>query len=240
VTTFALEGLFDEIRRLTYTDWLGAFTGVLSTAARDALPKVAGMRVVVLTDGNLDTCWQLGTDLVTWAPVKFPVTVVWGRLEPQKATNVGTHGRIVLVPNAADGSVGAFEDAEQPGRYPRPLFSQPRKFQWFVYGRDETRISSARANDHIVESLMHELARNVYLACHHYGDDQVTSPVELGEPKVLKPSQQLPNGVEYQIPATVQSAIVDQFDDLAEFVQVHPTARVTVNDTNPFTVEADT
>lgn len=240
MTTFALEGLFDELRRLTYKDHFGPFTGVASIAERDALTKVANMIVIVLTDDNSDTAWQLGSDLVTWTPLKFAVTCVWGRLEPQKGNNVGTHGRIVLVPNAADGSLGAIEDPEQPGRNPRPLYSQSRKFQLFIYGRDETKIASQRANDHIVESLLHNAARNVYLACHHYGEDQVTSPVVLGEPKVLKPAQQLPNGVEYHVPGTVQSAIVDQFDDEPQYVEVHPAARITVNNTNPFTVEPDT
>lgn len=240
MTTFALEGLFDEVRRLLYLRYMNAVV-VASIAERDAIViRTDGMRVVVVTDNGLDEAYQLGSDLTTWVKLKIPVTVLWGRLEPPKNTNVGTHGRIVFVPNAADGSLGALEAPEQPGRFPRPLFSQPRKFQIFVYGRNELRIDSQRSNDHIVELLLHDVATAVYRASHHWGDNQVTSPVDLGEPQVLKPTQQLPNGVEYRIPATVQSAIVDQFDDAAEFVLIDPmSAEVTVNHQNPFVVEPE-
>ena len=158
------------------------------------------------------------------------VPVVWGRLEPQQQLNRGTVGRVVLVPNAPDGSIGPIEDPEQPGRDPKPLYSHVRKFHFLIWGQNPTFTGGtqdkSRADDHVVELLLHEVCRAVYLATHLWGADafteQKTSPVVLGEPVVLKPEQQHPFGVEYRLPGTVQSAIVDQYDDVIDWTNAAP------------------
>jgi hypothetical protein len=155
-------------------------------------------------------------------PVQNVVPVVWGRNEPPKQTNIGTRGRICFVPNAPDGSIGAVDAPEQPGRDPKPLYSQERKFTIYIFGRDPAQPNVPRAQDHTVELIFHEVCRAIYLSTHLWGEQQVTSPVVLAEPAVLRPEAQHPFGVEYRFPGTVQSAIVDQYDDFSEWVDATP------------------
>lgn len=224
MTTFALESLFDAVKRRTYVDHLGEFTTVSTVTERNALdPKTNNMLVLVADATNeVDAFWRYASATQTWTAVRIPVTCLWGRREPQHQVNLGVLGRIVLVPNAPDGSLGALEAPEQPGREPRPLYSQERKFHFLVFGHDITKPTSQRAQDHVVEKLLHNLARNVYLVSHFWGEAQLTSPVVLGEPVIVRPDQQIPFGVEYRVPGTVQSAVVDQFDDFSQYVDASP------------------
>jgi hypothetical protein len=152
------------------------------------------------------------------------VTVVWGRKQRQAQDNIGTIGRIILVPGAENGGLGQFAPPKQPGRDPRPLWTWMYPFHFLIFARvsntKQSREELDRANYRIIQKITKQLLVVLNAITHHPGNP-ITSPVTLGAPVKLDDHQMAVLGEEYLIPAVIESPILDVWDQL-DYVDVAP------------------
>lgn len=149
------------------------------------------------------------------APVKR-VLCDWGQTRPQVALNRGQIGRVVFVPGGPDGDVGELGGAKQWPQPANPLLNLNQIFCVYVAGHDPTVNAQGSGNDrkhdHVAFSVLHETIRQLWNVS-HMPTAEVTSPVRIGKPRLLKPRAQNSLGREYLLLCEIEQPILDMFDD---------------------------
>lgn len=150
------------------------------------------------------------------------VKVDWGQRAPARNDNVGTVGRICIVPGDDGGALG---DLGQPQQWDHQdaeaLYQQDELFQIYVFGHDVQRGNEDDfAQDRAVKVVWHELVRAVYIATHQFPPK--TSPIKWGKPKQIKPKAQHSCGKEYVCVCTIAQPILDIFDGHSIYTDVAP------------------
>jgi hypothetical protein len=167
----------------------------------------------------------------TWMQgVTKRVIVDWGQTRPSCELNYGTVGRVVFVPGADDGALGAFTGAKQQLQPARALDNLALKFRVYCYGHNPAaQNSDDRSHDHVAMLVFHEVVRQIELASEYWAENYSTGwdrnmpgPVTIGEPRILKPQAQHLLGREILLPCMLQQPFLDMFDGSMLFTNVAP------------------
>lgn len=144
----------------------------------------------------------------------------WGKTRPPVQINAGSVGRVVFVPGNVDGSMGSLNGAKQWAQPAKPLYCMQMPFCVYVWGRGTTNKQDDPTHDHAAFRVLHEVIRQIRRVS--WDISLETSPVTIGEPKILKPRAQHGLGVEYLLPCSIEQPILDMLDDTAGWLDVAP------------------
>jgi hypothetical protein len=157
------------------------------------------------------------------------VIVEWGQTRPPMQVTAGTVGRVVIVPGSVDGDMGTITGAKQWPQPAKALYCLNEPFQVYCWGHNPAVVRSADlSHDHVAFQVLHEVLRQLFLVSHHWGP--VTSPVVIGQPKMLRPLGSCTAGREYLVPCVIEQPILDLFDDDLMYSNVAP-GRAAITDT---------
>ena len=152
------------------------------------------------------------------------VVVEWGQKAVALQTNVGTVGRIVIVPGDERGDFGEFTGAEQWEQPAKALDTLQLPFRVYVYGYDRTKPEHDIHQDHIAFGVLHEAFRAIKLAQQNWDQNPLnrTSTVRFGHPRQIKPQAQFGSGKEFVWVCTIEQPFLDSFNGELEYVDVAP------------------
>ncbi len=162
------------------------------------------------------------------------VLVDWGQNRLPVNLNLGTVGRVLVVPGGPDGDFGEVRDVTTQWPHPaRALYVLHQVFSVYVYAKDpQAQLQEDQRHDHIALLALHETLRAIHLATHKWVAKDApprshTSPVKIGKPRLLKPMSQSILGREFLVPCETQVPILDMFDSDLLTHLVFPTAVIT-------------
>lgn len=155
----------------------------------------------------------------TW---RGKVRVDWGQTRVPCQLNHGEIGRVLIVPGSIDGDFGEIRGAKLWQQPAEPLFCLNQTFSVYCYGHDpQAQQSIDIRHDHVFLMVLHETIRQLHNVTHNW--PALTSPVVLGNPRLLRPMETHILGRESVMQCSIEQPILDMFDDDDPTFLAHPT-----------------